>query len=904
MKSAKPVPAITSHKFFFPVLLVVVLALLFWKSFLPNYVHFSNDGPLGQQNEDWLKLPSSMFGMWDDLNDTGQNPGSFSPGVTMVLKWLLGPIGFAKFYAPFALFILGLGAWTFFRALKLSSLAALFGALAAMLSSCFFAGACWGVASVQIAIGFDFLALALIIANNDETTWPISWTRLALAGFCVGINVMEAADVGALCSIFVALFVFYKSLVESEGGVMRKISRGIGRVAVVAIFAGFLATQTIVALVTTQIQGIAGTAQDSGTKAANWDKATQWSLPKKESLGIVVPGLFGYRMDTPNKMPPSLQNAYQGGVYWGGMGRSPEIDRFFDSGAQGTPPGGMMRFGYGGYYCGILVVLVAFWAIAQSLRRQKSPFSDAQKKFIWFWAVVMVASLLLAWGRFAPMFYGLLYQLPYFSTIRNPAKFFIFFAWTLAVLFAYGIHALSRLHLATETAGKGKIVTKHWDAFDRKWTFACTGIFAASIIGWLIFAGHKPEFVEYLKKVGYGDEDMAQQIAAFSIGQAGWFIVLFAIALTLLTLVLAGFFPGPRARLGAMLLGAFLIFDLGRANLPFIIHWDYKQKYEVGSLNPVVEFLSDKPYEHRVAALPFDAQQQLRAYDNSFGGSGLYRIEWMQHHFPYYNIQCLDIIQMPRMPEDLKAYLEALSPRGTLESLPLFARHWELTNTRYLLGAAVFLEEMNRQLDPAQHRFRIAQRFDVVTKPGVIRPTQLEELTVTTNNDGDLALFEFTGALPRAKLYSNWQVNTNDQAVLKTLADLNFDPAKTVLISIPQKNLPGVATNENSGTVEFKSYAPKHLVFTANATAPSVLLLNDKYDPHWSVTVDGKPAELLRCNFIMRGVYLTPGQHLVEFRFWLPNGPLYVTLTAVGIGILLCGFLIYLTQPSQPLAKQ
>ena len=880
-------------------LLVVVLAVMFWRSFLPDYVHFSNDGPLGQQNVDWLKLPGAMTGTWDDLNDVGFAGGAFTPGVTAFIKFALGPVGYAKFLAPVALFIMGMGAWMFFRALKLSSLAAIFGALAAMLSSTFFAGACWGIASMEIALGMGFLALALAMANTPETPWLVRWARLALAGLCVGINVMEAADVGALVSMFIAVFVFFKPLVDEEGVVAGKIARGIGRVAVVAVFAGFIAMQTVLSLVGTSIQGIAGTAQDAEPKAQHWDWATQWSLPKMETLGIVVPGLFGYRQDTPNKMPPSLQDAYQGGVYWGGMGRSPEIDRFFDGGGQGTPPGGMMRFGYGGYYCGILVALVAFWAIAQSLRRQNSPFSDVQKKFIWFWAAVMVASLLLAWGRFAPMFYGLLYQLPYFSTIRNPAKFFIFLVWALVVLFAYGIHALSRRHLATETAGKGKIVTKHWDAFDRKWTFACAGIFGASIFGWLMFAGHKPEFVEYLKKVGYGNEDLAQQIAAFSIGQVGWFIVLFAIAITLLTLVITGFFSGPRAKLGAVLLGAFLIFDLGRANLPFIIHWDYKQKYEIGSLNPVVKLLSDKPYEHRVAALPFDAQQQLRSYDNSFGGYGLYRIEWMQHHFPYYNIQCLDAIQRPRTPEDLKAYLEALSPR-TQADAALIARHWELSNTRYLLGAAGFLNVMNQQLDPAQNRFRIAQRFDVVPKLGITRPTQLEELTVVTNNDGDLALFEFTGALPRAKLYSNWQVNTNDQAVLKTLADLNFDPAKTVLVSTPQKNLPVVATNENSGTVEFKSYTPKHLVFAANAAAPSVLLLNDKYDPHWSVTVDGNPAELLRCNFLMRGVYLTLGQHTVEFKFSLPNGPLYVTLTAIVIGLCLFGYLFLAEKRGAP----
>ena len=41
---------------------------------------------------------------------------------------------------------------------------------------------------------------------------------------------------------------------------------------------------------------------------------------------------------------------------------------------------------------------------------------------LWFWIGTCVLSLLFAFGRFAP-FYQLLYALPYFSAIRNPAKF-------------------------------------------------------------------------------------------------------------------------------------------------------------------------------------------------------------------------------------------------------------------------------------------------------------------------------------------------------------------------------------------------------------------------------------------------------------------------------------------------
>jgi hypothetical protein len=151
----------------------------------------------------------------------------------------------------------------------------------------------------------------------------------------------------------------------------------------------------------------------------------------------------------------------------------------------------------------------------------------------------------------------------------------------------------------------------------------------------------------------------------------------------------------------------------------------------------------------------------------------------------------------------------------------------------------------------------------------------LEELTAYSDPNGELSLFEFIGKLPRVKLYGNWRVNTNSQTNLQTLAGLDFDPAKTVLVSTPQKGLPAVSTNENSGTNEFTRYSPKHIVFAATATVPAVLLHNDKYDANWQMTVDGQPAELRRCNHFMRGAYLrTAEQHTVEFNFTLPHRPL------------------------------
>jgi len=879
VNSRNPVPLIGGRFWPTAAVFAVLLGVLFWRSFLPGVVHFSNDGPLGALVADQLNPRAGVSGIWIDLNSTGVSGGNTPVGIWSFLWMAMGSVFYSKFITPICLFILGICSWFFFRTLAFPPPVAIVGAIAAALNTCFLSDACWGVAPHSTAFGMDMLAMGLFALAQSEKNPLRKWVAIALAGMAVGMNVIEAADIGAMFSVVVAAYVFVSSLTGDTSNVAGRAVSGIVRIAVIAAMAGFISYQSVTGLIGSSIKGISVVEGAESSKADNWRWATQWSLPKKETLTIAVPGLFGYRLDTPN-----------GANYWGMIGSDPDWDRYLASGRQGQPPQAMARFSGTLAYAGVLVLLVGAWAVAQSARKKDSIFSLQERRIIWFWLVVAVLSLFMSWGRFSAVYEFAYYHVPFVSNFlsvsRNPTKFLYIVNFALVILFAYGVNGLwKRYVIAPGVVWRGLI--RWWQELkgaERGWALGCVGLLALATIATLLYTTSKPKLVSYLAAVGFGDggsNQMAKVIADFSIRETWIFVALLIVAVILVFLTMSGWFSGRRSRWFAVALGAFIIIDLGHTALPFIIHWNYREKYDLELKNPVIEFLRDRPYEHRMAMLPFPMPEQYELLGQ------IYRIEWAQHHFLYHNIQSLDVIQMPRPPVDIAAFDRAWRSRGN-EGL---FRMWELTNLRYLLGPAQIFPVLNQQLDPVQKRFSAKVPFNIVPKPGHSRATKLDELTAVPNPEGPFAVGEFSGALPRASLYANWIVDTNDTNVLNTIFSTEFNPHASVIVSDTGLKS-GSSTNVSAGTVEYTSYKPKRIVLKATANEHGVLLLNDRYDDHWKVYVDGKPAKLLRCNFIMRGVELTPGQHTVEFTFNLPNGALTITLAALGVTVLLIGVLV------------
>lgn len=879
MPTDSPTPVRSSHRFrSFATVFLCLLALLFivfHALYTRGYILFANDAPLGQLMPQTGKSLGNYRSLWIDsywLGGSGIRPfPNFSNLLFTAVDQILHDLSwFYRLYTPLSLLILGLSAWYAGRKTRWHPLVCLLVAIAAAFNTDPFSNACWGLPSRALTFASSFFAIGLLSDAVASSGWR-NWARLVLAGFAVGFGLTEGYDVGAIFSLYVAAFAIFVSLNE-PGTVQARLLRGGLCVGLVAVFAAIFSAQTLITLVQTQVKGVVGMEQDEQTKVRHWDEATQWSLPPVETLRVAISGLFGYRMETPN-----------GGNYWGTVGQDPSVPELKKSLSDPREEvraqaaaflQNRWRFSGSGEYAGVLVVLVALWALVRSFRGGTDSLPITQRRAIWFWSGAGLISLLLAWGRYAP-FYQIVYALPYFSTIRNPIKFMHPFQFSVLMLFGYGLHdLLARYVLAVATPGKTQAAPARFmawwrtaPAFDKKWIIGCLVALGIGFLAWMALTAKTPELIAYLQNNGL-PQDNALAISKFCSRQLGLFLLFLAAATALLGLILARCLAG-RVGVGATLLGTLLFVDLWRASTPWMVMYHYTERYPG---NPIFDFLSHKPYEHRVTILPFQVNQELSLLQS------VYTVEWVQHQFPYYQIQTLDMPQDPRRTEEKARYLATVS--GHL------LRYWQLTNTRYLFGLAQLVEPLNQQLDPQLHRFKLHTLFALQQEsPG--GPIGLQ-----TNTVGPYALIEFAGALPRAQLFTNWLSIADSQAALEHLTNAVFNPLQSVIINT---KLPAPATNlamqASAGTVSFTSYAPERVVLQANAPAPSVLMLDDRYDPYWKAQVDQRPQEVLRCDSMVQGVFLQPGQHVVELRYEPPGHLLYISLAALAVACVLAGAL-------------
>ena len=72
---------------------------------------------------------------------------------------------------------------------------------------------------------------------------------------------------------------------------------------------------------------------------------------------------------------------------------------------------------------------------------------------------------------------------------------------------------------------------------------------------------------------------------------------------------------------------------------------------------------------------------------------------------------------------------------------------------------------------------------------------------------------------------------------------------------------------DSLSTIRLTSYEPNQLVYETSSPQDGIVVFSEIYYPGWTATIDGKPADIARADYILRAMNVPAGKHTIEMRF-------------------------------------
>jgi hypothetical protein len=698
------------------------------------------------------------------------------------------------------------------------------------------------------------------------TTWPFfalaawaalraqrHWAYALIAGVSCGLMVGLQPDRGAIASLLIAALYIGPACFGRTpwGASLRQLTLCAG-VALLISLAGFLALFQS-NIVGTQLGGSANREQTYGV-------ATQYSLGPAETLSYLVPGFFGW------------YNGSASGPYWGWIGQTPGWEETHQGtrnlnlaiSTTGTAASILALLGA----CLLLPAAHRFFGlrdpsaprvslspltvsavarksweppsarIPKPIAPPRIPSLTDRQLFLGRLLLVLGAiSLVLSWGYHTPLYR------PLMDKWRNPLKWLEIFNFAAVVLAALGAQQLVRS-------------IAHQD-LRRALTLFLAGINGLLLV--LLLVASVPLSI----------------LVAADLSQGGGYPPA-SIASVLHTLHLAlGF---------ALLVGLLLWLVLFCA-----WHGDRLQQWQI--VNPWLRFLWHRALspEHRPATLGITlaalAILQLGWVANQFiesanvahltGGNDLLealtaegptvRVAvpqpqdpllnfFLQNQFNTDRISSIDISAASRIPDALTHFVSAFNGHP--------ARLWLLGGVKNVAIAQQDLTTLRQDPEVAAN----IEKADGYT----LGPTYNDQPTHALVRLRDY--FAKATFIPRAEIFSR------GEDILKRLADPAWNPRETVLLTTTGPGamdkaaaLEAMAVAPSTrllfAPVEVRNYTPHEISLRVTAPSAGYLLINDQFDPDWQVEVNGKPAPLLRADYLLRAIAVSPGISLITLRY-------------------------------------
>jgi hypothetical protein len=729
------------------------------------------------------------FPLWNPFIYLGQpmlaNPNYLAFYPTNLLHLIL-PFNFAfKLHFIIHALMAGPGLYLLQRRLSIHPLAALGGALAYQFSGTLLSFL--NLYNILPAVALlPWIAWAYCGALRGE------WQRRSLVfGSLLAIQVVALEPLMFLCNILLlAVLTLHFLAFESDRG-KAAIRAGYVAATGTAFAAGLAAIQILPTL-----EMIPRAVRGSGI---DFEYVSRWSFHPIDFLNVIIPNLFGN--------PFSIGYA----TSWGER-----------------------------YHHGDLGVLVSFFAGTAVVLTALLSFNSARKSLQRTLLLGTTVAVLLALGRFNPLYHWMYGQIPGMNLGRYPSKYFLLAALLLCILSALGLESLF-----DESVSKKK----------RDLSFAVGAlavlagiILSAASIHWTL---HPESLQAWIRsqvdpqQLPTKDFKEIIQIILHSLRSSGAFLIMGSALI-----FLAPFWKRPAAISGLwLILITAELFPAGLSTVPLISGADVDFTPEIESF-----ILANRPNEpFRVVPpnwLP-PVPNRLQAPNRSLAWVTLYYRMTGQ--------------TMGGIPKGIQYSIDgSIDMLNTAESEELYRRC-------LLLPEAQRVQFMKKLNSPV-----------VLSIGPLSHPDLMGLASFDTRSEYRFFAYGLSHSLPRAYMaYLPVRAASHADALERMLRPDGGYPPEVILEDFPVGD---DSSQAGTGRVRILNYESRRVVCEAETSAQGYLVLLDSFYPGWKALVDGKETAILRANYAFRAIAMEAGKHRVEFvfnpsSFYLGLGITLLTLT-------------------------
>jgi hypothetical protein len=166
--------------------------------------------------------------------------------------------------------------------------------------------------------------------------------------------------------------------------------------------------------------------------------------------------------------------------------------------------------------------------------------------------------------------------------------------------------------------------------------------------------------------------------------------------------------------------------------------------------------------------------------------------------------------------------------------------------------------------------------------------------------NAEAKIYRYDDTLPRAAIYYRAALVHGESEALRKLADPSLNVFQSVVLdesalTVEQREQVADINRQAPAQVEaasIRSYQSQDVQIEASLERAGILVLNDTAYPGWTVDVDGRSTAWIGANYLFRGVLLSPGKHVVRFRYRPASFRRGAAISGLALaGLLAVGFL-------------